>query len=952
MISYRTQFRSLKGRIMMFLAILGLAILISTLLALNFSSQQSLQNISMQRVQDELEKRAKSMSYFLDERNNDIRDLARSEAVTAYFKNRALGMSMLYGLKASLNNVTRVFERRWTTSQLERKSIYTRLYLLDTEGNILSSYPPFAVEAVQPVPEQIPMRTGEVLVESHSSGDISFTSPVLVHGELQGYVRGWVSFATLYQHLLSQKTGLFIVTQNGRIVYQSDDTRRISYRSLDDYTFPGQASPVQVQLKDIAISFNSGTDPDQDYLLFHAYLGDYPITLFLAAEATRVTNRHVFNRTFAGMAILSLGVFLAAVFFLRAYANNLVLAASLEEVEKREQMVAEKKQELELVINGARLGTWDWNIHTGTMAFNARLPGMLGYQQNEFTSSMRGWKEMIHPDDQDFVMASLNKHLSGKSKVFIAEHRLRHKSGRWIWVLDVGKVFIRDDEGSPRRAVGIHLDITEQKEAEQKLLAAKEQAEAANRAKSIFLSNMSHELRTPLNAILGYTQLFLQDRSLTDSQQEGIVTIHKSGEHLLQLINSILELSKMEAGKMELRPVRFHLPTFLKSLGSIAAVRAREKGIRFVLRLNTDLPETIIADELRLRQVLLNLLSNAVKFTDAGEVRLLVSQRSVRSGRAELHFEVQDTGIGVPEGMLEKIFAPFQQADNRLQYVEGTGLGLTISRKLVRMMGGRLQVESPFNPPDLAGEGTGSRFFFTMEVPVIKTMPDIVPEQRLIAGYACQDGYGNRKKLRILIVDDNASNRAVLSDLLRSLGFLTEESPNARKIVDRCNRFRPDLIFLDLRMPEIDGFAALGELKADPSLATIPVIAISAHVAADGEMHHTCIQQGFSGYIAKPFIMDELLEQLAAHLPIVWVDAETEEGTQEEVKPENLPPRSILIQLLRQVEIGDIGGIEETVGEMEATGPASCAIFVRHVRKLASSFQLGLLEEFLKTILE
>jgi len=383
-----------------------------------------------------------------------------------------------------------------------------------------------------------------------------------------------------------------------------------------------------------------------------------------------------------------------------------------------EKEILETRDRLELAIEGANLGTWDWNIRTGDVIFNERWTEILGYRQEEIKSHISFWKAAIHPEDQEKVGRILTSHFERLIPVYLTEHRLRHKSGEWIWVLDVGRVFERDTDGNPLRAVGILLDITEQKEAAQQLVEAKDAAESANHAKSVFLSNMSHELRTPLTAILGYTQIFLSDNSLTSEQQSSIKTMHRAGEHLLLLINEILDLSKMEADRMELVPTEFRLPEFFQGVVEIMKGRMAKKGISFLYEPDDTLPAAIVADALRLRQVLLNLLSNGVKFTRHGYCVLRVQSRLLDGNRVLLTIAVEDSGVGIAPDMLEKIFEPFQQAGDRLQYSEGSGLGLAISRKLVHLMGSELQVVSPVNKHPIGDEGPGSRFSFTVEAPV------------------------------------------------------------------------------------------------------------------------------------------------------------------------------------------------------------------------------------------
>lgn len=254
---------------------------------------------------------------------------------------------------------------------------------------------------------------------------------------------------------------------------------------------------------------------------------------------------------------------------------------------------------------------------------------------------------------------------------------------------------------------------------QQELIVAKDNAESANQTKSIFLANMSHELRTPLNAILGYTQIFKKDPSLSPQQLGGIQTIHNSGNHLLLLINDILDLSKVESGRMELVPVEFHFPEFLQNVVNIIDIKVAHKKIKFIYEADQDLPIMIKADDLRLRQVLLNLLSNAIKFTQYGQCTLRVNSEDIGTATALLSIVVEDTGVGISKDMQKKVFEPFQQTGNRLQYAEGSGLGLAISSNLVQLMGGKLHLMSPINDHPSQSEGPGSRVSFTITVPVL-----------------------------------------------------------------------------------------------------------------------------------------------------------------------------------------------------------------------------------------
>ncbi|HEX5682808.1 MAG TPA: ATP-binding protein [Ideonella sp.] len=397
-------------------------------------------------------------------------------------------------------------------------------------------------------------------------------------------------------------------------------------------------------------------------------------------------------------------------------------------------------------------------------------------------------------------------------------------------------------------------DATLRKEAEQHLIAARDAAVAARAAQAAFLATMSHELRTPLNGVLGYAQILELDTSLSERQALAAETIRRSGEHLLALINDLLDLAKHDAGKLELCLDGMSLLECLRVTSDIIRVKSDQAGLVFRVDVGPDVPPTVLADEKRLRQVLLNLLSNAVKFTDRGEVVLGVHRvgEAVRH-HAVLRFEVRDTGVGMPQDQLEKVFQPFEQTGDARRRTVGTGLGLAISRQLVQLMGGDIQVASEL--------GRGTVFSFELEFRVVPPATATATAEAEIVGYE-----GPRK--RVLIVDDLAANRLVMRDLLLPLGFEIDEAADGRRAVERARAINPDLIVMDIAMPVMDGRQAMAAIRQIESLRAVPIIIVSASV--DAADMRAVPDLPASTFLPKPVDRELLLREVARLLGLMW----------------------------------------------------------------------------------
>jgi PAS domain S-box-containing protein len=599
--------------------------------------------------------------------------------------------------------------------------------------------------------------------------------------------------------------------------------------------------------------------------------------------------------------------------------------------EHLEELVRERTADLNRAQEIARVGSWRWNVRTGEVSWSDELYRVFGLSPGEPAHvTFDTFLSRVHEDEREAVAARFNGAMAAR-RPFGFEFRTVPIDGAERIVRAFGEIRC-DEDGEPTELFGADQDITEERRAQQLLAKAKELAEAASRAKSTFLANMSHELRTPLNAILGYAQILKRDKGLKDRQLDGLSTIQRSGEHLLTLINDVLDLSKIEAGKFELCPGAVNLPGFLQVVADIIRVKAEQHSLLFFYEASPDLPMAVRADEKRLRQVLLNLLVNAVKFTKRGQVRLRVQCQLGDNDQVRLRFEIQDTGVGISPAQLETIFQPFEQAGDVQSRRGGTGLGLAISRQLVHSMGGEIHVESAL--------GKGSRFWFDVDVP-LEAEVATRPAERVATGYQ-----GPRRK--VLIVDDVVANRAMLVDLLSTLGFEVQEAANGQEGLEQAQESWPDLILTDIMMPVMDGLEATRRIRRLPHGRGVPILAVSASASLEDQARS--LAGGASAFLTKPIDQGRLLHEIGAHLGLSWT-YEPPQGRpaaeEADARPLVPPPQAQLAQLYPLAQAGNMRDILHWATQLtnlgEQYGP-----FATRICELARGYQskaiLGLVE--------
>ena len=527
--------------------------------------------------------------------------------------------------------------------------------------------------------------------------------------------------------------------------------------------------------------------------------------------------------------------------------NAWYLAARLGR-DKAEQNLAESEDAFRIAIEGASDGFFEWNFQRDKAFYSAQYLAMLGYDELPLTGSLQAMNDLLHPDDKERVLGQIEQYRSGEIGEYLSVFRMRHKTGRWVWINARGRA-LYDNAGHAYRLVGAHTDITHIKAYEEKLEKAKERAEKANRAKTEFLAHMSHEIRTPLTAISGIAEIFEGTQAGLDARQRQLVrTLSSSTASLKDLINDILDFSKIESGELDLVEKPFDLQGLFEQVVSIFSVKASEKGIRFTFDYNAVRGLQMVGDAVRLRQILINLIGNAIKFTHQGRVAV-VTRRTGEGETEQLRIDVQDSGIGIAPENFSLIFERFKQADSSVsRKYGGTGLGLPISLRLARLMGGDIMVES--KPAE------GSLFTLVLPLHLAEAAPlqDSEPEVEIEAGRP-----SDIRQKRVLIVDDYEGNIVILSYLLDGMKCPYDVSRTGKEGLDKWLQTPYDLVLMDVQMPEMDGFTATREIrrieKERGSLHT-PIIGMTAHaLVGDKEQ---CIQAGMDAYLPKPIVEAEL----------------------------------------------------------------------------------------------
>jgi PAS domain S-box-containing protein len=511
---------------------------------------------------------------------------------------------------------------------------------------------------------------------------------------------------------------------------------------------------------------------------------------------------------------------------------------------KAEEALRSSREQFELAIRGSNDGIWDWDLRTGTLFLSDKWKEQLGYADHELPNQFETFEKLLHPDDKPLVLSKIKHFLGDRFDRYSHEFRMLHKDGTLRWIHARGEA-VRNKQGAVERMAGSHTDITARKHAEEELRNAKEQAMAANQAKSEFLANMSHELRTPLNGIMGMLQL-LGLTGLNAEQEDYALTGLQSCERLIRLLTDILDLSRIESGKMSIQKEPLELSALLNQLQALFIPAIRQNGISFELKIDPAIPSRLLGDAARLQQVLTNMVGNALKFTHGGEVTLQASLLPIsKDGQCRVLFSVADSGIGIPDDKLDCLFRPFSQvSQGYTRNYQGAGLGLSICKRLVELMGGNIAVESE--------EGVGTVMHFT-------AVFDMAPSLESDAARFDSSPGRIREGLKILVVEDDHVSSVSVAMILRKLKTEPTRVDDGRQALAALSRADFDLVLMDVQMPAMDGVETTQAIRAGSAgekKRSVPIIALTAY-AMSGDRERFLLA-GMDDYLAKPVSMADL----------------------------------------------------------------------------------------------
>jgi signal transduction histidine kinase/DNA-binding response OmpR family regulator/HPt (histidine-containing phosphotransfer) domain-containing protein len=848
-----------------------LVCLVLALLVSNYRSAYQLQADLLRQLTDSARNDATNADFYLTERKTELSELAHGRVVASYYENRALGMSMEYGLQLSLEAVRELLVERVGGTHHRGGSVYRRIVFVGEEGELLSL-------AGEPLPQGWSASKAGVSFDSPlieweaAKRELRVVVPCRFKGQFAGRIIAWID----QELMLQAKSGAAFPLAFCGIEFTSGSLL-LSHGGKGIETLPATGSDG------LALVSLPGYSSDARLCLVRQPLQNHaPLDYISAYEIGSSANALSPLRQLVSFGFASVVVLAGAFYIFRQNTRALLLSAELRNAEQRQVETEEKNQQLEEIVaqrdhaaaklqqaierlhlatKAGHIGIWEMHMDSSRLIWDESMYAMFGVEPSDQDISGERWRRRVLPEDLHLIEPGLKAAVSEEGRSFEGEFRILRENDNALRHIRSLGLSIRDQKTKLLRLVGCCWDVTHERNREARLKEANEdlgiatrqarelaaKAEQASVAKSEFLANMSHEIRTPLNGVIGVTNLLL-DTTLSPEQRRYGEVVRTSGQTLLALINDILDFSKIEARKLELEVAELDLRLIVEDCAEAAALNAQGKNLELAVLIEGDVPVRLRGDATRLRQVLLNLLGNAVKFTEGGRICLRVSNSPINLTAVGLRFEITDTGIGIAPDRITALFSPFVQADSSMtRKYGGTGLGLAISRQLVEHMGGQIGVQSVL--------GEGSTFWFTLVLQRSQqSEPDLEPVPAL-------------QGLRVLVADDLDISRRQLRIWLEAWGCQFSEAPDAQAALRLMHEAKAagnpvQLVLIDMLMPGMDGLQLGRSLQAQSAFQGVPLILLRAHDGPEAKI----ISQAscFANFITKPLREKRLRELLIA----------------------------------------------------------------------------------------
>lgn len=878
-----------------------IVIYIGTLLVSNFRAKTNMQKMLLEHFELVGENHADSLTYFFDERKNDILNLSNSTEISTFFANTALGVSMDYGLNFCLLNVQAKFSELMNQKKIGSKSIYSKIVFIDKEGKTLVITSPDITNNEDKFKHLLaPKFKKPAILASPNGKEITVSIAYYYKAEYSGQIVAFLEPDILY--------GMFFNNNNitKRVALLATEKEIILNPLKGNYNFDisklaGLEKIPFKNSKEFKLYLHN--EEEKEMIFQRLPLGNNSLSLISIIPKSKIYGVITPVHSLFGMGFMAVMILSGAAIIIIQNVKSLLLQAELENAVSREKAIQAKNSELmeeietrirtekmlqeaenkyRSIFDHAEEGIFQTTREGKFLVTNPAMAMILGYDSSDdlINNIINGVGDIIANENKK---AEYFQKMNQNGYVNDFEFKAYRKDKNITYV-SMNSHVVRDEQQNVLFYEGMISDIAEKKRIEE-LKIAKEVAESATSAKSEFLANMSHEIRTPMNAIIGFSNLALKTE-LTPKQYDYLSKIESSSKSLLGIINDILDFSKIEAGKMIMEDISFRLDSVLDNVLAIITAKAAEKNIELVRNIENDIPNLLIGDPLRLGQIFTNLLNNAVKFTESGHIDVNAELLKIEENNCRLKFSVADTGIGMTREQLADLFTPFSQADTSVtRRYGGTGLGLTITKKLVEMMEGEITVASE--------PGKGSTFSFTAGFSLRPQMLNdpsygITGRKAAINGEneASSKLHGRIRGAKVLIVEDNPLNQQVVKENLESAGIIVEMANNGQEGLQAMAENNYDLVLMDVQMPVMGGYEATHILRQDKRFAQLPVIAMTAH-AMQGSREQ-CLENGMNDYVSKPIDPEQLFSVLQK-----WIKSEVKNaGGKEEKLPVNVSPDS------------------------------------------------------------